>query len=228
MRWSSSTSWSLPSSMKKLIFPLAAVSLPMSLSAQLIINELLYDPAPGNDVNQDGNASTSEDEFVEIVNAGASAVDIGDYSITDASGNTFTFPVGTMIASNEALIVFNAGNPPATLNGATVFVGCPSLNNGGDTITLFDPGFNQLDQVVWTSSGVSADQSYNRNPDLFGTFAPHSTVPGAIGMRARMSVARMACSVRPGPSAPSNNATFSPVIAAASDTAAGLGVSEIS
>lgn len=167
--------------MKKLIISLTAVSLPMSLSAQIVINELLYDPSPGNDVNGDGNASTSEDEFVEVVNTGESTVDIGNYTITDASGNTFTFPEGTMIASNEAILVFNGGAPAATINGAIVFIGCPSLNNGGDTITLFDAAANQLDQVVWTSSGVSADESYNRSPDLFGSFVPHSTVPGAIG-----------------------------------------------
>ena len=124
--------------MKKLIFPLAAIFLTLSVSAQLVINELLYDPSPGNDVNQDGEASTIQDEFVEIVNTGVSSLDLGGYQITDLSGNFFEFPTGTMISGNEAILVFGGGNPAATLNGVSTFVGGPSLNNSGDTITLLE------------------------------------------------------------------------------------------
>jgi hypothetical protein len=166
--------------MKKLIFPLAAVSLTLSASAQLVINELLYDPSPGNDVNQDGEANTSQDEFVEIVNTGATSVDIGGYQITDLSGNFFEFPAGTMIGANEAVVVFGGGSPAATLNGATVYTGAPSLNNSGDTITLLDSSFAQLDQVIFEDN-VSDDESLNRSPELTGDFAPHTTIPGAVG-----------------------------------------------
>jgi hypothetical protein len=167
--------------MKKLILPLIAAFFPMGLSAQIVINEVLYDPAFGNDVNGDTFADASDDEFVEIVNTGAVPVEIGGYTITDLTGNTFGFPVGTMLGGNEAVLVFGGGNPAATLNGAAVYIGAPSLNNGGDTITLFDSEANQVDQVVWTSSGTASDQSYNRSPDLFGDFAPHTTIAGSVG-----------------------------------------------
>lgn len=169
---------SLP--MKKPIVPLAAVSLSLSASAQLVINELLYDPSPGNDVNQDGEANTSQDEFVEIVNLGAASVDVGGYQLTDLSGNFFEFPFGTMIGANEAILVFGGGSPAATLNGAAVFVGAPSLNNGGDTITLLDSSFAQIDQVIFEDNS-SDDESLNRSPELTGNFLPHTTIVGSVG-----------------------------------------------
>ncbi|MEN8772320.1 MAG: lamin tail domain-containing protein [Akkermansiaceae bacterium] len=166
--------------MKKLIFPFVAVSLSLSASAQLVINELLYDPSPGNDVNQDGDANTSQDEFVEIVNIGADSVNIGGYQLTDLSGNFFEFPAGTMIGANEAILVFGGGSPAAILNGAAVFVGAPSLNNSGDTITLQDSSFAQIDQVIFEDNS-SDDESLNRSPELTGAFSPHTTIAGAIG-----------------------------------------------
>ena len=165
--------------MKKLIFFLAALLLTLSASAQLVINELLYDPSPGNDVNQDGEANTSQDEFVEIVNTGNVTVNIGGYQITDLSGNFFEFPPGTMIGANEAIVVFGGGNPAATLNGVSVFVGAPSLNNSGDTITLQDSSFTQVDQVRYEDNS-SDDESLNRSPELVGGFQPHTTIAGSV------------------------------------------------
>ena len=166
--------------MKSLIFPLAALSLTLNASAQLVINELLYDPSPGNDVNQDGEANTSQDEFVEIVNTGNESVNIGGYQITDLSGNFFEFPAGTMINGNEAIVVFGGGNPAATLNGVTTFSGGPSLNNSGDTITLLDSSFAQVDQVRYEDNS-SDDESLNRSPELAGGFQPHTTIAGSVG-----------------------------------------------
>lgn len=166
--------------MKSLIFPLAALSLTLNASAQLVINELLYDPSPGNDVNQDGEANTSQDEFVEIVNTGNQSVNIGGYQITDLSGNFFEFPAGTMINGNEAIVVFGGGNPVATLNGVSTFAGGPSLNNSGDTITLLDSSFAQVDQVRYEDNS-SDDESLNRSPELAGGFQPHTTIAGSVG-----------------------------------------------
>lgn len=165
--------------MKKQILTAAMLSLPFPLSAQLVINELLYDPSPGNDVNQDGNANTSEDEFVEIVNTGASTVDLTGYQLVDASGNTFTFPPFSL-DPNQALVVFGGGSPASLINGAPAFVGAPSLNNGGDTITLLDNGGLQIDQVIYADNS-SDDESLNRSPELTGSFIPHTTIAGSVG-----------------------------------------------
>ncbi|MDA7658122.1 immunoglobulin domain-containing protein [bacterium] len=166
--------------MKRLIPSLIAAALMGSAPAQLVINELLYDPSPGNDVNQDGEANTSQDEFVEIVNIGALPLNIGLYEITDFNGNFFRFPFGTIIGSGEAVLVFAGGNPAPTLNGASVFIGAPSLNNSGDTITLLDRSSRQIDQVRYEDNS-SDDKSLNRSPELTGDFVPHTTISGSVG-----------------------------------------------
>ena len=61
--------------------------------AQVVINEIHYDPA---DV-------TKQEEFIELHNAGASAVDISGWRIED--GVDFTFPVGTTIPAGGFRVV---------------------------------------------------------------------------------------------------------------------------
>ena len=151
---------------------LALCALPAS--GQLVINEALFDPDSTADPNGDGVPSTQDDEFLEIVNTGSSALDVGDYTITDLSGNVFTFPVGTMIASQGAVLIFGGGAPTSVINGANTYIDLPSLNNGGDTIILADSTGAEIDRVEWTSNGVASNQSYNRSPELFGDFTAHT------------------------------------------------------
>ncbi|HYV05770.1 MAG TPA: lamin tail domain-containing protein, partial [Blastocatellia bacterium] len=68
----------------------------------LIINEYLADPpAVGGDANGDGAISATNDEFVEVVNNGASALNVGGFTISDATQVRFTFPAGKMIPAGE-------------------------------------------------------------------------------------------------------------------------------
>ncbi len=158
---------------------LALCALPAS--GQLVINEALFDPDSTADPNGDGVPSTQDDEFLEIVNTGSSALDVGDYTITDLSGNVFTFPVGTMIASQGAVLIFGGGAPTSVINGANTYIDLPSLNNGGDTIILADSTGAEIDRVEWTSNGVASNQSYNRSPELFGDFTAHTFIAGSVG-----------------------------------------------
>lgn len=158
---------------------LALCALPAT--GQLVINEALFDPESTVDPNGDGIPSTQDDEFLEIVNTGSSALDVGDYTITDLSGNVFIFPVGTMIASQAAVLVFGGGAPTTVINGANTYVGLPSLNNSADTIILADSTGTELDRVGWSGGGVASDQSYNRSPELFGDFTSHTAIAGSVG-----------------------------------------------
>ena len=79
----------------------AVLALAGLATAQVVINEIHYHPlemeafdaagAPLLDLTDDVH------EFVEIYNAGASAVDISGWRLTD--GVSFTFPGGTIIAA---------------------------------------------------------------------------------------------------------------------------------
>ena len=61
-------------------------------NAQIRINEILADPA--SDWSGDASLSSKDDEWVEVINAGATVVDLSAYRLGDASGGTTTWRFG--------------------------------------------------------------------------------------------------------------------------------------
>lgn len=158
--------------------------------ATLIINEYLADPPDGlaGDANGDGVRDASADEFVELVNNGAAPLNIGLFTISDATQTRFTVPAGKVIPPGEAAVVFGGGTPTgdfgnATANGLVFAVGGSglSLNNGGDTITVKDGLAAVVDAVTYGSTEGNANQSITRSPDITGPFVEHSTAAGSGG-----------------------------------------------
>jgi endonuclease/exonuclease/phosphatase family metal-dependent hydrolase len=98
----------------------------------LVLNEILANE-PGAD---------TAGEFVEIVNPGASAVDVGGYRLSDSLGLRHVLPAGTSIAAGAALVVQS---------------GDLALSNGGDTVTLADAGGRVVDRVVYEGALGSRD-----------------------------------------------------------------------
>ncbi len=146
----------------------------------LIINEILADP-PG-DVNGDGIANTSQDEFVEIVNAGLSDIDLGGFRILDFVGVRHVFPSPTVLCSGQAIVIFGGGAPTGGFGGAVVqqaSSGMLGLSNGGDSVTLEDDFGAFLTNVTYGSEG-GQDQSLTRNPDLTGSFSQHGSVSSSM------------------------------------------------
>ena len=84
----------------------AALATPLQASAaptDVVINEMMYNPASGND----------GDEFLELYNTGVAPVDLSGWSF---SGITLTFAAGTTIAANGYLVVSQGRRPlPADL-----------------------------------------------------------------------------------------------------------------
>jgi hypothetical protein len=75
--------------------------------AQVVINEVLFDPYGAGDANGDGTMDFQSDEFVELMNVGGSAVDIGGWTLSNGTGSVvFTFPGGTILEANEICVVF--------------------------------------------------------------------------------------------------------------------------
>ncbi len=186
-----------------LLFPVVAPRKTRDLSraaaqtpqvATLIINEYLADPggaAAGDlegDANGDGVRSAADDEFVELVNNGAATLDVGLFTISDASQIRFTIPAGKIIPPGESVVVFGGGTPTGTFGNAAanglVFAagsGGLSLNNGGDTITIKDQSGMTVTSLTFGSSEGSANQSITRSPDITGGFTPHSMASGSGG-----------------------------------------------
>jgi uncharacterized protein len=147
-------------------------------SIELVINEIHADPhASAGDANNDGVINTADDEFVEIVNNSASSVDISGWTLSDATSIRHTFPAGSVLAPNHAVIIFGGGSPVGDFGGSLVQIagsGGVGLNNSGDTVTLND---GMTDQAVanYGSEG-SNSESITLDPDLSGAiFIGHSS-----------------------------------------------------
>ena len=154
----------------------------------MIINEILYDPAPdlSGDANKDTVVDTSQDEFVELVNSSAASIDLSGWTLSDGTATRHTFPPGTMVGAGCAIVVFGGGHPPINLFGGAVVqvasTGLLGLNNNGDAVTLRDASAAIVATHIYPDAG-NVDQSITRDPDITGsdTFVLHSLATGSGG-----------------------------------------------
>ncbi|MDB3976913.1 lamin tail domain-containing protein [Flavobacteriaceae bacterium] len=143
----------------------------------LIINEFLADPnGASGDANGDAVVSTSQDEFIEIYNTTLIDIDVSGYMINDSSGLRHTFTSGSVIPAGEVIVVFGGGTPTnIPCLSQTASVGFLGLNNGGDTITLFDASSVVVTSYSYGSEGGD-NQSLGRDVDITGDFIKHSQI----------------------------------------------------
>lgn len=182
------------------LLSLCLLSLPLVLShkaaraieaAPLVINEYLADPpdGPPGDANGDGARDSTQDEFIELVNASDAPLDIAGFTVSDAAQVRFTVPPGGVIPPREAAVIFGGGNPSGPFGNASannlVFAVAASaglsLNNGGDSIIIKDPAGNEVARRDYPGSDGGANQSITRSPDVSGAFTPHLSAPGGAG-----------------------------------------------
>ncbi|HWT02842.1 MAG TPA: lamin tail domain-containing protein [Pyrinomonadaceae bacterium] len=168
----------------------------LNVQVPLVINEILADPPAGatGDANRDGVTSTDDDEFVELVNNSNAPVDLSGVVLTDSTATRFTFPAGTILAANRAVVIFGGGTPPTSdpnFGGALILTVADSatssttlgLNNAGDTVTV-KLAVGGTDVVIATETyGANGgnDQSLTRSPDLTGAFEHHTTATNSNG-----------------------------------------------
>ena len=156
-------------------------------SAPLVINEYLADPpaGPAGDANGDGVTSTSQDEFVELINAGNAPLGVGGFSISDAVQTRFTFPPGVVIPAGEAAVIFGGGSPRGDFGNARanglVFTSALSLNNGSDSIIIKDNLGVEVTRHEYPPPESDTNQLITRSPDINGSFVEHSAAPGSDG-----------------------------------------------
>ncbi|MCB0765299.1 MAG: lamin tail domain-containing protein, partial [Flavobacteriales bacterium] len=151
---------------------------------EIRINEILADPdAIAGDANGDGIVNTSQDEFVEIINTGAAASDISDWTIRDGFGVRHTFPMGTNIPAGCSIIVFGGGSPTGSFGNALVqnaSTGMLGLNNDGDVVELRDGSSTVVSAHTYGAEGGN-NTSLTRDPDMTGNFVLHIAATGAGG-----------------------------------------------
>ena len=122
--------------------------------SNLVITEIMYN---------DAGAGTDQLEYVEIYNAGATAIDLSGYSLT---GLEFTFAAGDMIAAGEYIAI--AGNPTLMNDvfGITAYDATGSLSNSGETITLFDAAGAIMDIVAYDDANGWPIEADGTGPSL--------------------------------------------------------------
>jgi hypothetical protein len=111
----------------------------------VVINELMYDPISGND----------DDQYIELYNRSAGAVDLGGWQLSD--GVSFTFPTNTVLGPDSYLVVARNAAQLRTNYANLSVVNClgdydGKLSHNGQHLALSMP-----DTVVQTNSqGVVA------------------------------------------------------------------------
>jgi Lamin Tail Domain len=139
-------------------------------TAQVIINEIRANEPGSNTVG----------EFVELVNIGVTAANIGGWTISDGLSVRHAFAAGTTLNPGKAIVVFGGASaiPGGLSNALAASSGGLSLNNGSDTVTLRDSGGTSKNSFAYTSALSGADGvSMNRNPDgTAGGFVLHTNI----------------------------------------------------
>lgn len=115
----------------------------------LLISEVFYD------VDAAHGAETNN-EWVEIYNGTAGALDLSGWSVSDAFGSD-TLPAGTIVPSSGFLIITATSStegfwPDMAEDAVIVVLGSAignGLGNGGDTVALKDAGGAEVDAVSW-------------------------------------------------------------------------------
>lgn len=169
--------------MKRFYFLLTLLLCFQAGNAQIIINEVLYDPSNSSldgDANGDGMYDQDGDSFIEFVNTGLVDFDMSGYEIWDDVSSSFpeyTIPSGTIIPPNGALVVFGSGTPTGNFGGAIVLTAGGSgfsFNNSGEVIAIKDTAGQVVLSFDSDALSNNPNESYTRNPDITGAFEQHS------------------------------------------------------
>ena len=157
---------------------------------EVLISEIHADPDPTNgDANGDSSVSSTQDEFIELINTTYAPFDISGYTLSDTTGVRHTFPANTVIPAREAVVVFSGGTPTGSFGNAaanglvfTASTGALGLNNDGDTVTLKDDMGATVQAVTYGSEG-GGNESLTRPDYTNAAFDLHSvldTVDGSL------------------------------------------------
>lgn len=144
-----------------------------------MINEVYYNPD-----TEHGGANA---EWIEIFNAGGSAINIQDWYFKNSSSGTETINQAysldpgqlAVVAANASMItewgIIPSNAHKIALGGSELFNG---LVNDGDFLQLFDSSNNLIDQMSY-SSGTEG-HSWERSPKGTGAFIDNAIpTPGS-------------------------------------------------
>jgi len=135
--------------------------------AAVVINEIMYHPASGNE----------NEEYVEFYNTGPATVTFAGWRL---SGIGYTFPLGKTLAGYRYLVIaksvtaFHARYPTST---ADVIGGYPgNLSNAGERLTLYDDVSAIVDTLHYQTDGHWPAEADGHGPslELINPYLDHS------------------------------------------------------
>ena len=110
------------------------------VSAQVVINEIQYNPSTFQ-------GSDGDFEFLELYNPGTEAVDLEGYSFSQ--GATMTFPAGATLAASGYLVVAVSDTlvDEGIVSSVIIWDASQGLSNGGEDVVLLDAAGAVVDSV---------------------------------------------------------------------------------
>ncbi|TWU48095.1 CotH kinase family protein [Rubripirellula reticaptiva] len=143
------------------------------LAGDLFINEIMAD---NDTIIEDPDEAGAYEDWVEIYNAGTTAIDLGGKYLTDDvdAPTQWQFPAGSTIAAGDYLLIWADGETEQGDNHASF-----KLSASGETVALYDTdGTTLLDTIEFGAQ--STDVAYGRSPDGSETLSVLTTpTPGA-------------------------------------------------
>ncbi|MEZ4387534.1 MAG: lamin tail domain-containing protein [Candidatus Krumholzibacteriia bacterium] len=136
--------------------------------AQLVINELLADPA--SDWNGDGSLDTKLDEWVEVYNPGPGDAHLTEYWLRDGLGDTPHLNLFGVLAAGETAVFYGHQAVAWQQENGAGSSGL-SLNNDGDTVELLRTNADVPDQLdvvdsyTYVAHAALDDRACGRLPD---------------------------------------------------------------
>jgi hypothetical protein len=146
---------------------LAVSALSLPATAQVVLNELMPDPASDwSPTDGDEEYHSLQDEWVEIFNAGPEAVDISGWMLRDAvSDSSWRFGFSGVLGAGEFFVVY--GNEAYAWEDENGYAkNGLSMNNSGDTIALVAADrVTVVDAVTYSAGDIGDDRAWGRVPD---------------------------------------------------------------
>lgn len=145
-------------------------------NARPFINEFL---ANEPDFATNGGAITAY-EFIELVNGGTTAMDLGGWSLWDATeSRRHLFPAGTMLAPGKSYVVYGGAVavPEGATNAAAASAGLLGLGNTSDTVRLKNPEGVVVDSYAYTGAADSISHNRATDGDPEADFVWHTNIP---------------------------------------------------
>jgi lamin tail-like protein len=170
-----------------LLVVLAPAAVPCARAdSTVMLNEFMA--GPSRDWNGDAVFSSRDDEWVELVNTGAAAVDLSSYLITDGDRIPRLALTGTLAAGGHLAVYGLDSWNWEKAHGYPAFGF--SLANGGDQVILWQvvgAETLQVDAAPYTSQGGASDRALGRSPDgagswvLFDSLNPYTGTNPPLG-----------------------------------------------